>query len=105
MPRAPKTLQRPAPLLLRAGEKSFSLLSHSPCWRKDLRLPVEPNVLEAPAVVDAVDHRRQPLHLRLPAGRSDAVRDDRPRAVLLQLTVDLPYQLLAFFLIDFGRLS
>src|SRR5215472_9833849 len=69
------------------------------------RLPVEPHVFEAPAVVDAVDHRGQPFYVRLPAGRTLAVRDDRPGAVLLQLAVDLPHQPLAFFLIGFGRLS
>src|ERR1700730_11292005 len=69
-----------------------------------LRLLVEPNVFEAPAVIDAVDHRRQPLHLRLPAGRGDAVKDDRPSALLLRVTVDLPHVCFAFFLIGFVRL-
>src|SRR5260370_37720336 len=68
------------------------------------RLPVEPDVFHAPAVEDAVDHRRQPLDLRLPAGRCEAVQDDRPCPILLQLPVDLPHQLLAFFLIGLARL-
>src|SRR5437870_2535071 len=50
--------------------------------------PVEPHILKAPAVVDAVDHDRQPLDRRMPARCSDVVEDDRPRAVLLQLLVD-----------------
>ena len=58
-------------------------------------LPVEPDVFEAPAVVDAVDHHRQALDVGLPAGRGAVVKDDRPGAVLLQLAVDLPDQLLA----------
>src|SRR5215813_15177147 len=59
------------------------------------RLSVEPEVLEARAVVDAVDHVGEALHLRLPAGRNAAVEDDRPRVVLDQLLLDLPDQPLA----------
>src|SRR5437660_3215886 len=50
-------------------------------------LPIQPHVLKAPAVVDAVDHHRQPLHLGLPAGGTDVVKDDRPGRVFLQLLV------------------
>jgi hypothetical protein len=57
-----------------------------------LRLFVEPDVLHAPAVEDAVDHHRQPLHPRLPTRRAAAVIDDRPGAVLRQLPFDLPYE-------------
>src|SRR5271168_1816287 len=67
-------------------------------------LLVEPDVFEAPAVIDAVDHRRQPLDVRLPAGRSAVVPNYRPRAVLLQLLVDLPDQLPAFLLVGLHRL-
>ena len=65
---------------------------------------VEPDVFEAPAVVDAVDHHRQPLHLRLPAGREAFVSYDRARPLLLQFLVDLPYQRLALLLVAFRRL-
>ena len=58
-------------------------------WRS---LSVEPEVFEARAVVDAVDHVGEALHLRLPAGRNAAVEDDRPRVVLDQLLLDLPDQ-------------
>src|ERR1700736_4598271 len=105
MPALAKRSRRGRLLLPRAAEKFCSLLSYYVGWRKRLWLSVEPDVLEAPAVIDAIDHRRQPLHLRLPAGRGDAVKDDRPSAILLQLTVDLPHEFLAFFLIGFGRLS
>src|SRR6266568_8990852 len=67
-------------------------------------LPIQPYILEAPAVVDAVDHHRQPFHLGLPAGRRAIVEDDRPGGVLLQFPVDLPYQLLALVLIRHRRL-
>src|SRR6202047_740973 len=69
-----------------------------------LRLFVEPNVLHAPAVEDAVDQHRQPLHPRLPARRAAAVIDDRPGAVLRQLPFDLPYELLPILPIGFHRL-
>src|SRR5579884_434047 len=67
-------------------------------------LSVEPDILEAPAVVDAVDHDRQPLDLRLHAGGADVVEDDRPRAVLLQLLVDLPNQALPLLRVGDHRL-
>ena len=42
---------------------------------------VEPEVFVAIAVVDAVDHDGEPLHLRVPASRATGVKDDRPGAV------------------------
>src|SRR6266404_916774 len=71
---------------------------------KDRRLLIEPNVFETPAVEDTADHRRQAPHPRLPAGRLAVVSDDRPGSVLLQFLVDLPHQLLAFFLVGLHRL-
>src|SRR5260370_30580742 len=68
-------------------------------------LTVQPGVFEAPAVVDAVDHDRQPLDVGLAATRGAVVKDDRPGAVFLQLAVDLPYQLLALLAIGFHRLA
>src|SRR6266568_5484829 len=67
-------------------------------------LPIQPYILEAPAVVDAVDHHRQPFHLGLAARRADIVKDDRPGSVFLQLLVDLPHQLLALCLVRHRRL-
>src|SRR5260370_18410582 len=72
---------------------------HSP-----LRLFVEPNVLHAPAVEDAVDHYRQPLHPRLPARRAAAVIDHLPGAVLPQLPLDLSYALLPILPVGFHQL-
>jgi hypothetical protein len=60
------------------------------CCRRSLS--VEPEVFEARAVIDAVDHVGEAPHLRLPAGRNAAVEDDRPRVVLDQLLLDLPDQ-------------
>src|SRR5215510_2082492 len=54
---------------------------------------VHPNVFHSPVIVDAVDLRYDADHVRLPAGRATIMHDDRPRPILLQLAVDLPYQL------------
>jgi len=58
-------------------------------------LPVEPDVFHAIAVVDAVDHCRQALHIGLLAGAAARIENNRPGALLGQSPFDLPYQLLA----------
>src|ERR1700730_11128413 len=68
------------------------------------RLFITPHVFHGPAIVDAVAHDRQPLHIGLPAVSAGGVEDDRPHAVLRQLALDLPYQRLALVLICFHRL-
>src|SRR6202047_1676113 len=68
-------------------------------------LVVEPEVFVAVAVVNAVDHNGQALHLRMPASRATRVKDDRTGIVLRQSPFDFPYQLLAFFLVGLHRLS
>src|SRR5215469_14397133 len=65
---------------------------------------VEPDVLHAPAVVLAVGHDGEVLDPRLSAGAEAHVVDDRPRAVLLELPVDLPDQPLALVAVGQGRL-
>src|SRR6516162_500894 len=72
------------------------------CISKEL--PVEPQIFVARAVINAVDHDRQALHLRIPAGGSAVVVDHWAGAVLLQLLVDLPNEALALFRIGFHRL-
>src|ERR1700730_1736626 len=67
-------------------------------------LSVEPEVLEAEAVVDAVDHHGHALDLRVLACRLTGVKDDRTGTVLRQPPFDLPHQLLTFFLVGFRRL-
>src|ERR1043166_7583131 len=62
-------------------------------------LSIQPHVFHAPAVVYAIDHHRQPLHLGLPAGGKNIVKNDRASSVFLQFPVDLPYQPLALVLI------
>src|ERR1700730_7397314 len=47
-------------------------------------LLVEPQLLEAPAVVDAVYHDGQSLHPRLPARAATRVKDHRPGTILGQ---------------------
>src|SRR6516225_11350385 len=66
-----------------------------------LRLAVEPQIFETPAVVDAVDHDRQPLDIGLPTARRPVVKDDRPGTILLQLAVDRPHQLFPFLGVGF----
>src|SRR5215471_9640524 len=53
---------------------------------------VEPDVFEAPAVVDAVDHNGQPFHPGLPAGAAAGIENDGPDGVLRQPPFDLPDQ-------------
>src|SRR5438045_5361576 len=67
-------------------------------------LSVQPSLLEAPAVEDAVDHDRDTVHPRVPAGAEPVMVDHRSGGVLLQLAVDLPNQLFALFLVGFNRL-
>src|SRR5260221_10046924 len=74
-------------------------------WHRGGGLLLEPDVFQAPAVVHAVNHRRQALDLRMPAGRAAGVEDDRPRPLLLQPLVDIPDHPLTLFLVGFGRLS
>src|SRR6266404_8608115 len=56
------------------------------------RLIVDPEVLEARAVVDAVDHQGHALDPRLPAGCLTGLEDDRADIVLGQSSFDLPHQ-------------
>src|SRR6516164_5201974 len=82
----------------------FAVARHCPGSNAEIGLLVEPDVLEAPAVEDAVDHHPQTLDSRLPAGGEPQVIDDRPRLVLLQSSVDLPHQPLALLLVALHRL-
>src|SRR5690242_2799470 len=67
-------------------------------------LPVEPDVFHPVAVVDAVDHRRQSLDIRLRAGAPARVEDDRSGALLDQPPLDLPHQLFALIRVGLARL-
>ena len=64
-----------------------------------IRLFVEPHILHAPAVEQAVDHDRQSLQLRLPAGRKAVVVKDRPSTIVLQFFVYLPNEMPTLLLI------
>src|SRR6516165_2110648 len=68
------------------------------------RLLVEPDVFHPVAVVDAVDHGRQPLDIGLRAGPAARIKDDRPGALLGQPPFDLPHQLLALCPVGLGGL-
>ena len=74
-----------------AGMCRFGVGARSTGWRCMYRLFVEPDVFHARAIGDAVDHYRQTLHIRLPAGRAAIVKDDRSGAVLRQFPLDLPH--------------
>ena len=47
-----------------------------------IHLLVEPDILHAPAVEDAVDHDRQALDIRALAGAAAAVENDRPHTAV-----------------------
>src|SRR5439155_13481840 len=67
-------------------------------------LLVEPDIFHAPAVVHAVDHRRQTFDPGMSAGRPARMEDDRPRAFPLQCRIDVPDQRLAAVLVGLARL-
>jgi len=53
---------------------------------------IQPNVFKPPAVVDAVDHDIEALHIGMPARRCARVKDNRAGNVLGQFSFDLPHQ-------------
>src|SRR5947207_1484180 len=65
---------------------------------------VEPHILHAPAVEQAVRHDRQSLQLGVPAGREAVVVQDRSSTILLQFPVDVPYETPTLLLIALHRL-
>ena len=65
---------------------------------------IQPQILEAVAIVGTVVLNRHVLDEGLPAGAGSGVEQDRPRDVLLEFFVDVPNQLLAFREIGLGRL-
>src|SRR6266851_7709174 len=85
------------------GASSASLLAAAG-RRSALCSAVEPDILETPAVVDAVDVDRHALDIRLPASGGLVVEDDRAGDVLLQLAIDLPHHLQALLLVELLRL-
>src|SRR5207237_4072149 len=72
-------------------------------WRLK-SLAVEPDVFHAPAIIGAVDHHRDVLDLRLPAGGLARVIDDRAYPFLDHPALDIPHDPLALFRIGFNRL-
>src|SRR6267142_5840463 len=76
-----------------AGARRFRAI----CVSAVRGLFVQPNVFVAPAVVDAVDHDRQPFHPGLPTGAGARIEDDGTGAVLGQPLFDFPYQFFALF--------
>src|SRR3954471_5051723 len=61
-------------------------------------------MLRAPAIVDAVNHCRQPFDAWLPAGTRAAMEQDRPDSVLDQFPLDGPDDLFALDLVRFHGL-
>jgi hypothetical protein len=58
--------------------------------------PVEPDILHAPTVEDAVVHQGQAPDLGLPAGRLPHKEADWAHRISDQLALDLPHQPCAF---------
>src|SRR5215468_1842228 len=69
------------------------------------RLSLEPDLIEAPVVVDAVLLMHIALQVRMPTGRRGVVVDDRARHVLRELPLDLPNHCPAFLEIGLLRLE
>jgi len=90
-------LTRAAPRILypvlAAPQHASSNVLGSGCATANGNLFVHPNLFHPPIIVDAVDLLYDADHVRLPAGSVTIMHDNRPRSVLLQLSVDLPYQL------------
>src|SRR5438270_13278741 len=72
--------------------------------KKSGPLLIEPDILIAPAVVDAIYHNGQSLHPRLPARSAARVKDHRPGTVLGQPLFDFPDQFFALVLVWLHRL-
>src|SRR5215813_14549949 len=72
--------------------------------KNQTRSTIEPHILEAEAVVDAVDLLHIALDVGLQAGSRAVPQDHRPRAVGQKLAVDLPYDLAALVGVGLGRL-
>src|SRR5204862_4685267 len=68
------------------------------------RLLVEPDILHAMVVVDAVDHHGIALDVGMPAGARAVVVQNRPGNVLGQAALDLEHDRLALLLIGLHRL-
>src|SRR5439155_17713430 len=68
-------------------------------------LSIEPDVFEARAVVDAVDHQRYALDPRLKADRGPGVKDNGSDTVFRQSPLDLPHQLPALLGVGLDRLA
>src|SRR6516225_10271624 len=69
------------------------------------QLFVEPDVFEARAVVDAVDHLGHPFHPWLVADGTTRVIEDRPGIVFGELAFDLPHQMPPLLGIGLDRLT
>lgn len=67
-------------------------------------LPIQPHILEAPTVEDAVTDDGQPLDPRMPAGGAAGVEDDRARRIAGEASLDLPDQFPALFRVGCARL-
>src|SRR5262249_40583886 len=65
---------------------------------------IEPDVLSAIAVEDAIDHECQPFDRGLPTRSTAGIKDDRPGCIFGQFPLDCPKQLLASPCVGLGRL-
>src|SRR5215470_14131589 len=71
------------------------------CTRPTATSLVEPNIIQAPVVVEAIVLQNEALYVGLPAQASYALRDDGSRHVLGKLLLDIPDELSALGEIGF----
>src|SRR5215469_9485330 len=89
---------------LRSFTPPFGVPARNP-WRPPRKgLIVEPDVLEARAAIEAVDHLGHALDPRLPAGRLTGIEDYRADIVLGEPPFDFPHHLPAFLPVRLHRL-
>src|SRR5262245_2394066 len=66
---------------------------------------VQPDILVAVTVENAVDHERDTLDVGVPAGPSAGIEDDRPCDIFRQLAFNLPDLVAATLLVALHRLQ
>src|SRR5262249_20739150 len=78
-----------------AAARSFTARTRCPAALAH-RLSLQPDLMEAPVVIDAVLLMHVALQGGVPTGRRGVVVDDRTRHVLGELALDLPDHRFAF---------
>src|SRR5436305_787466 len=79
------------PGLARVDAKLVGVGAAQPVPAGPVRLFVEPQIFETPAIEEAVDHQGQSLDPGLTARCVTGVEDHRPNLVCGELALELPY--------------